>query len=244
MRTPKIFAILAFVLLMIGRSYSDSSAMFELKGKQKFVYRVKVSNNVYTETTEYDKATVNGKNCVMYISTGDFTATDKHDESGNHRWEVLADYSGIPVKIGLYSCKNSIIMKFDGKGNVDYAIDWKNTKRIGQKIFRSNVSFENALIVRTLDFNRKDRYIFDLIQARELPEIVSYEMYFQVLDNKRISVEAGVFNCRKILFSLTGFKGMFYKAYYYVSDDPNRYIVKIENVPMNGSSELVLIKTQ
>jgi len=67
-------------------------------------------------------------------------------------------------------------------------------------------------------------------------------MYFKVIGTTKVSVKAGTFNCKKILFSLTGYKGFFYKAYYYVTDDADRYIVKIENIPVNGSSELIAIE--
>jgi len=242
MKRIKIYFFTITVLLIFKISYTENFSPLVFNGKQKFIYKVRVKDNVYTEITEYKKESLNGKLYFSYISTGDYTSTDKYIESGTHRWEVCTDAKGMPAYVNLYSGNNGIWMKFDGNGNVDYNIKWNNKTAGGRKNFKANVSFENALIVRTLDFNRNDNYIFDLIQSRELPDIEAYEMYFKVIGTTKVSVKAGTFNCRKILFSLTGYKGFFYKAYYYVTDDADRYIVKIENIPVNGSSELIAIE--
>ena len=145
--------------------------------------------------------------------------------------------------MGVYYVKLcKMQLDFDGKGGVILTGYW-NGKKIEQKNeFMKNVTLENALVVRTLELDNFDEYIFDLLQTSKFPSLESYKMYFKVLGEETVGVKAGTFNCKKILFSIKGWKGIFYKAYYFVSNDEHRYLVKIENMPRGGSTELVSIE--
>jgi len=87
-----------------------------------------------------------------------------------------------------------------------------------------------------------ERYEFDFLQYDKLPELDADRMYFQVIGEETVTVQAGTFKCRKILFSLSDWRGSFWQAYYYISDDSHRYIVKTENIPHGGAMELIQIK--
>ena len=148
----------------------------------------------------------------------------------------------MPVQCKYSSNNTKIIFDFNKNGNIWVNGLW-NMKKINKSgVFMNNVTIENALVVRNLNFTNNEKYIFDLIQIDKLPKLKAFRMYFKVIDNEMINVKAGVFKTKKVLFTLTDWRNVFYKAYYYISDDEHRYIVKIINIPVGGETELLSIE--
>ncbi|UCD72300.1 MAG: hypothetical protein JSW70_04710 [Syntrophobacterales bacterium] len=196
----------------------------------------------YRETTEYHTCVVNNTPYYSYTSIGNFTEPDMYKPGGEHRWEVTTYTNGMPSTIAFQIDKNTVKWEFNGKGTVDMRANWEGRTFKRSRTFKPNVTVENTLFLRTLNFSQKEKYVFDLLQIREMPDLEAYEMFFKALGEEKVTVKAGTFTCKKILFSLTGFKGLFYKAYYYVTHDEHRYIIKIDNIPRGGTSELVRIE--
>jgi len=238
MKPKKLCSVLIPLLALLFLSASP----LRIRNGEKLIYRIKYKGKEYIQTIEYKTILKNKKQYFYYESYGPFSQLGPNKHVGSHKWEVLTDRNGIPRKINFFAGKDAVKMVFNGKGNVNVIINWEGKFVKKSKRFKKNVTLENALVVRTLDLSRKNKYIFDLLQLREMPDLEAYEMFFKVIGNKTVTVKAGTFRCKKILFSLTGFRGAFYKAYYYVTDDEHRYTVKIDNVPMNGSTELINIK--
>lgn len=221
---------------------TSSNSFLKMETGNKFIYRIMINEREYTETTEYHTIVIDNRPCYSYISIGDFTESDIYKSGGKHKWEVTTDIQGMPIKISFQAGKNTVEMEFDGDGTVHMKANWNEKILKDSEKFKSNVTSENSLLVRTLDFSHHGKYVFDLLQLKEMPYLEAYEMFFEVLGDETVTVKAGTFKCKRILFSLTGFKGFFYKAYYYVTNDECRYIVKIDNMPMEGSSELIRIE--
>jgi hypothetical protein len=90
------------------------------------------------------------------------------------------------------------------------------------------------MYLKTIDLKENDRFIFDLIRPDKFPALRSLRMYYKTVGTERVHVSAGIFNCKKILFSCKNFiLGKLYRSYFYVTDDENRYFVKEEN-PTRG----------
>ncbi|MBN1648301.1 MAG: DUF3108 domain-containing protein [Spirochaetales bacterium] len=157
-------------------------------------------------------------------------------------WEVHTDLHGVPSLIKYSEKGNSLVLIFDGTGKVRVKGNWKGKEIDLAKTFSPTVTLENAAVARSLDFTSNTKYVFDLLQTDKLPQLVPYRMYFRVVGEEIVTVPAGTFRCKKIQFSLKDWRTLFYKAYYYISDDEKRIIVKIDNVPKGGSSELTAIE--
>jgi len=138
---------------------------------------------------------------------------------------------------------NDISFNIDKNGQVCLKGVWNGVQCNTTKKFPNDVVIENSMLVRKIDFSSNEKVVFDLIKMDKMPDLKSHEMFFQVIGDETVKVPAGTFKCKKILFSLTGIKGMFFKAYYYISNDKNRYIVKIDNLPVGGCTELFEYKS-
>lgn len=244
MKKPKIriiFHLIFSLFYLIKGDFLCASPLKLVEG-EKFIYQLIVGEGEYRETTEYHTRVVNNIPYYFYTSIGEFTEPDVYKPGGKHKWEVTTHTNGMPSIIAFQVDKNTIKWKFDGKGTVDMRAHWEGRAFKTSRTFKPNVTGENNLSLRTLDFSQREKYVFDLIQVREMPDLEVYEMFFWVLGEESVTVKAGTFTCKKILFSLSGLRGHFYKAYYYVTDDEHRYIVKIDNIPRGGTSELVHIE--
>jgi len=225
-----MFTILFFPILSFSHNLIE-------KGKiEKLHYYIYLKDKIY-----YEKSVgyIKNNGDYFYISEGNHTSKKVYKKGGYHKWEVLADKYSKPIKINYQVGENNLNYLFKGHGLVHVQGTW-NKKIIDiEKIFKPNVTIETAFLARSLNFQRKERYIFDLIQLSELPYLEAYEMFFKVIEDQKIEVPAGIFMCKKVIFSLTGFKGYFFKAYFYISIEKPNYIVKIENLPINGRTELI-----
>ncbi|MBN1961145.1 MAG: hypothetical protein JW841_09375 [Deltaproteobacteria bacterium] len=52
----------------------------------------------------------------------------------------------------------------------------------------------------------------------------------------------GAFQCLKVKISVIGWRGLFWEAFYYITNDKHRNVVKIKNIPDSGVTELVSIE--
>ena len=231
MRLTQIIIFLFFCFNSITTSLIAESNL-KIVDEEKLVFQGKnKENDAFTAETTYYVRVKNKKPFYSY----------KHVD-GNSTWEVATDENAIPSRVVFTMKGNKMTLDFNGEGGVTMSGYW-NGKKIQKKgSFESNVTLENALVVRTLNLDRKDPYYFDLLQTSEFPELEAYSMYFEVQGEETITVGAGTFACKKILFSVSGWRGLFYKAYYYISNDTHRYLIKIENLPMGGETELARIE--
>lgn len=225
--------IILMVLIFCSWGFLQAQSNKELfiESGEKLIYKIKVKGKEdYQHTVTYFSQKEVGQLFYSYKSV------DIHS-----RWEVKTDNRAYPLKIDLFAKGNEVHLSFDGRGKVNMQ-GYLNGKKIDTRAqFKPNVSLENALIVRSLDLNSPEKYSFDLLQFDKFPKLEAFPMFFQVEDDVVVSVEAGTFKCKKVLFSLNDWRSLFYKAYYYISYDEHHYIVKIENVPKDGSTELIKI---
>lgn len=223
------------LLIMVLLSSNVVLAGLEIKGEEKFIYQVTDGKIQYQEEVIYQNSTFEGKNAISYVNIA------KKGNEKLYEWNVVTDAQASPFKIDYYEGNSEVNMVFDGEGRVKMTGNWKDEQLNLTNNFKKNVTLENALILRNLNLDSNKKYVFDLLQREELPKLKAYEMYFKVVGNKTVTVSAGTFDCKKVLFSLTDWRGFFYKAYYYVTNDNHRYIVKIENSPKDVDSELISI---
>ena len=188
-----------------------------------------------------DGSELTGKTVFFFENGKNSKAVGYTHRDARSEWKVLAGADCSPFAINYDEQHGSVKLSFDGTGNVRLTGTWDGKPVDAQKRFGANVTLENAMIVRNLDFENSEKYFFDLLQTDKLPRLVAYTMYFEAVGEETVTVPAGTFRCKKICFSLKDWRSMFYKAYYYVTDDDRRIIVKIDNVPKGGSSELVRI---
>jgi hypothetical protein len=113
----------------------------------------------------------------------------------------------------------------------------KTFSQTGQ--FQHEVSTEPYLLLRTMALGTGTRRDFDSIAYRELPALVTYPMFFEVLGDETVTVPAGTFHCNKVLFTVNDWRRLFFSAVYYITDDEKRWIVKVELHPFSGGMELV-----
>lgn len=168
-----------------------------------------------------------------------FSYTHTHN---NEIWKVLTDTRANPLHIVYINGNNRMTLLFDKPGRVVLQGYWEDKQMNKTRLFSTPVTLENALKARTLDLSTDQKQKINLLQTDKFPDLEPYEMYFKVIGEENLTVKAGIFTCKKVLFTLKGWRGMFFKAYYYISDDAHRYLVKMENIPRNGCSELVKIE--
>ena len=217
-----------FLIMMLSFSGGAFCGPFGACGQTVFKYvHGMADGSAYQSTTEY---------FVSDSSSSGYSHLDPYS-----KWEVESASDGKPVMISYAEGKDCVVLHFDGSGNVVMTGTWKGEDVAEHGRFSPSVTLENMTVVRSLDFESGEKVEFDLLQVSEFPGLTPYEMYFQVVGRETVSVPAGTFDCRKVLFSLVGFRGMFYKAYYYVTDDDRRYVVKMENMPRGGHTELVAV---
>ena len=227
----KLHVVLLSAVCLLFGIFSVFSQDLIIEDGEKFIFNVTTGKGeTYTSENQFHVKKVN--DYILYS----YTNEDEYE-----KWVVETAENGVPTTIEFFTKGNETALTFHGNGDAEIHGFWSG-KEINEKgSYSANVSLENALIVRTLDYSSKEKYAFDLLQTSKLPRLVAFPMYFKVLGKEEITVPAGTFSCVKVQFSLTDMRGLFYKAYYYISDDTHRYIVKIHNVPMGGETELVSI---
>lgn len=228
MKKTALITCISFITIFI----SAQEFNFDKLNGKSFVYKIKESMAVeYNCTTSYKWEVIGGVKYCNYITIGK-----------NEIWDVTTDLNGKPLKICYKKAKDSLKLDFKTNGQVIMKGIWENKKVYESKTFSDNVSLENVLLLQTMDFNNRDKYVFDLIQYDKFPKLVAYRMYFKVTGEQDVTTSAGKFKCKTVDFSLTDLRGLFYTAYYWVSDSPEHTMVKIDNIPaMMGKTELVEI---
>lgn len=185
----------------------------------------------YKTVTTYLVSELNGEVVYSY-----------HNQDEFYSWDVCTDRNALPRSIVFSTNGNEMELFFDN-GRVHLTGTWEG-EIINESVdFNDTVTLENDLVARTLDLNSMKKHVFSLLQTNNFPQLKSFQMYFKVLGEETVNVPAGTFNCKKVCFSFDGVSGLFYKAYYYISDDEHHYIVKIENMPMKCTTELEKILT-
>jgi len=190
------------------------------------------------------------KNSEKFYGEFKFNLIEQNQKKFNHylyvdkneKWDVTTTEIGIPVKVIHTLHGNLIEFYFSEDGRVKMIGKFNNESIQEERTFKPGITVENIMVLKNLDFNSTENYNFDLIQTLEYPKLIAYPMYFRIVGNQKVCVKAGEFNCKKILFSLSDMRGLFFRAYYYVTDDLERNIVKIENMPISGKTELISIE--
>jgi hypothetical protein len=217
------------LLFLLHYTVSVSADPFSLQSGERLEFSIQgASGEKYTSASQYSDTIINGARYFRYVNS------DKYAH-----WDVIADTNGSPLNIAYQTNGNTMNLSFDGLGKVTMDGFWNGKKTEQKGIFQRNVTLENAFILRTMEFTIGAEREFTLLQTDKFPELSAYTMFFKVLGNETIKVAAGAYSCKKVLFSIRGWRGLFYKSYYYVSDDAYRHLVKMTNVPLGGWSELV-----
>jgi hypothetical protein len=223
-----------FLYAVIFSAFSDENSLLIIDGEKLVMEITDKNGETYYGTTTYYIESTAGETTFNYFYEG-------RDES----WSVWTDSNGMPFKI-IFENENGILtLLFDHEGEVTLQGTWKNREIEKEKLFQPDntfVTLENTLVLRTLDLESDEKYEFDLLQNDKLPRLDAYRMYFQVVGEETVTVQAGTFYCKKVLFSLSDWRGLFWQACYYITDDCHRYIVKIMNIPDGGESELIKIE--
>jgi hypothetical protein len=228
----KNIGYMTLILFNLFLATAYTAPVLSIPEKEILIYKVIPKHGeAYSSKTIY---TSESKDNILFYS---YVHLDK-----KVTFDVRTHRNGIPERIIWNNADTNASFSFDGTGVVKLLLHDKEGLTEKSDKFMPNVSVENALIARTLDLDSKDKYEFDLIQCDKLPELTAYRMFFQVMEEETVKVEAGTFNCKKVLFSRSGWTGMFYKAYYYISNDEHRYLIKMENMPEGGASELIKIQ--
>ncbi len=201
-----------------------------IENNESFIYKIDNDGNSYTATCTYTIKEFSGIKRYYYDYSDKYCA-----------WEVTTDFNGLPQNIVFRKDKNRVTLKFNKTGAVKMTGLWdgKNLMETGK--FSANVTLENALVLRTMDLRKGKKHVFDLLQTEKFPDLEAYEMCFEVIGIETVTVPAGTFQCKKVLFTVNDLRSAFFKAWYYVTDDNHRYIIKMENMPRGGSTVLTQI---
>jgi len=198
-------------------------------------YAVKIDGKNYTE-----KMVIHyGKEFIKYTSCGDYTDPEIYEPGGYHCWNIVSTSDFKPLTIDYYAGPNKMLMTFTKEGHFTMNGIWDGKKLQKNKIFHSQAYVEITGLVRTMDLNKKFPAAFDLIRITQFPGLKRHCLKFKTLEDVVVDVPAGRFNCKKLLLTPTGYKKFFYKAYFYVTTDKRQLVVKVENVPIGGMSELI-----
>jgi hypothetical protein len=198
-------------------------------------YAIKINGKNYKEKMVVHRS----KDLMQYESCGNYTNPKIYAPGGRHCWDVVCTHDGQPRLINYHVGPNNMTMTFDKNGLFEMKGVW-NGKKCHQKInFENQVYVEITGLVRTMDLNRTTPITFDLVRITEFPMVKSHDLFFQILNDVVIDVPAGRFKCKKIMLSATGYKGYFFKAYFYVTNDENQFIVRVDNIPIGGMTQLI-----
>ncbi|MDA3900333.1 MAG: DUF3108 domain-containing protein [Spirochaetes bacterium] len=182
------------------------------------------------KTTEQNSCTYrNTNNGYTYIYT-----------SANESWQVKTYRSGRPQTVKHNIRGNELSFVYNAN-SVSISGIWAGDAINNEKRYDRLVTSENALLLRTHDFTKNPEMVFEMQQPDYYPLLETMTMQYIYEGTETVTVPAGTFECKKIRFTLTGIKKMFFSAYYYITDDARQIIVKTENMPRNGKSELVKI---
>jgi hypothetical protein len=198
-------------------------------------YVIKINGKSYEEKMVVHRS----KDLIQYESCGNYTNPKIYAPGGHHCWDVVSTYDGQPRLINYHVGPNNMQMIFDKNGLFEMKGVWDG-KNCHQKMnFDNQVYVEINSLVRTMNLNSKTPITFDLVRITAFPMVKSHDLFFQILHDIVIDVPAGRFNCKKVMLSATGYKGYFFKAFFYVTNDENQFIVRVDNIPIGGMTQLI-----
>lgn len=156
---------------------------------------------------------------------------NKHPDG---RWLVRTRKDGTPVETNLIREREKYRVQFSPDGRLTVKGVWDGKQQEYKARFDPNATLENLMLLRTLPLQPGAKYSFQQFRPDKLPKLVPYKMYYQVVGEKTVTVKAGTFRCKEVLFTCkSSLYRRFYKSYFYVSDDSHRYFVKEIN-PSRG----------
>lgn len=200
-------------------------------GESMCVYQVKLKNGeTYNADMSFMRTEIDGNVCLSYKSY------DKFDN-----WSVVARDDGYPREIRHNALNGNFDLSFtfDESGAVGMNGLWNGEDCSQVGTFSKRVSLENTMILRRLDLTIGLKHTFDLIQHSSYPNLSALPMYFIPIGIEEVEVPAGKFSCCKVLFSIDDVRGVFFRAYYFVSLGNYQDIIKCVNVPVGGGYELI-----
>jgi len=226
----KKFLPVAFLYLI----WSGSSITANT-GTERFVYDIQVHGKNYKEYVTVHRT----KDLLQYESCGNYTNPKIYAPGGKHCWDVLSTSDGQPRLIEYKVGRNYVRMTFSKEGHFELKGFWDGKKCFKQKSFENKVYVELSSLMRTIDLNQKEPLLFELIKLTRFPKIETHHLFIKVMEDVEVKVPAGLFSCKKIMLSVSGYKGYFFKAYFFVSNDDRQIVVKIENLPIGGVTTLI-----
>lgn len=212
----------------------ESVSMVE--GKTSCEFRIwHKGGDPYDASVKYVCGDINGLSGVSY------EYSDKFD-----KWFVIAERDGRPNSIRHFAINGmfDFSFSFDRNGKVSMNGTWDGKPYEVEQQFSHDVSVENSLFLKCMSLDPGVKYCFDLIQTTAYPGLSALPMYYKTIGKENVSVPAGDFTCKKILFSINDMRGVFFQAYYFVTDDAHQEIVKCVNVPQGGKYELIALNRE
>lgn len=190
----------------------------------------------YTETMG-DKR-VRESNCFYSVNESGY---EYFYQAPGEQWLVRTDTRARPLGITHRIEGNELVFDYSDT-SVRMKGMWKGTSVADTQSYPSFVTGENALLLRTHDFDAEKSFSFLLMQPDGYPKQKVLRMKFTWVGNETVTVPAGTFDCRKICFSMDGAASLLFRAHYYISNDERQIIVKSDNMPLKGSTQLVKIE--
>ena len=219
----------------------NNSFAFQIVPGQVFEYRTFAHNQTATESIVYSAITSGSKTLLRYTNTGTNINPDLAPGRAAFICRVTADEKGIPFETSYAVSANAVRTLFN-QGEVNLVANWKGKSFTHRRQFSAEVSTEPFLMLRTMDLATANRRVFDFVSYRDFPGFSSYPMVFEVLNRETVTVPAGTFICKKAVFTANDWRSIFFKAYYDITDDDRRWIVKIEFRPFGGGMELLGVR--
>jgi len=229
------FAFMLLTRMIILYLLISSSAIARITGTEYLIYKIHINGKYYKEHVVSHLS----NDLLQYESCGGYTSPKVYAPGGEHCWDVLSTSTGQPRLIEYKIGPNNMHMAFSKNGHFEMKGFWEGKKSSTKRVFDNKVYVELPSLLRTMDLNQSAPVKFELIRLPELPFIKTHDLFVQVMGYKKVKVPAGHFSCKKILLSASGYKGLFFKAYIYLTHDERQLIVKIENLPIGGETELI-----
>jgi hypothetical protein len=215
--------------------FSHFISFAAISDTEHLLYAIKINGKSYQEKMVVHHS----KDLMQYESCGNYTDPRIYEHGGRHCWDVVSTSDGKPRLINYHAGPNSMQMTFEKNGFFEMKGFWDGKKCFQRKSFDNQVYVEITGLVRKMDLNRKTPIPFDLIRITRFPVLKSHDLFFQILHDIVIDVPAGRFNCKKVMLTASGYKGFFFKAFFYVTTDKHQIIVRVDNVPIGGMTQLI-----
>jgi len=222
-------------MIVIVYLFSHFVSFAAVSETEHLLYAIKINGKNYKEKMVVHHS----DDLIQYESCGDFTDPRIYEKGGYHCWDVVSTSDGQPLLIDYQAGPNNMHMTFEKNGRFEMKGVWDGSQCYKKLNFDNPVYVEITALVRTMNLKQKTPVSFDFIRITKFPIVKTHYLYFQTLHDVVIEVPAGRFNCKKIMLSAAGFKGYFFKAYFYVTTDKRQLIVRVENIPIGGMTQLI-----